>query len=232
MEEIYKVFLLEDDLSFGAVLKAYLEMNNFEVEWVCDGAIAMGKFKNGNYQLCILDVMLPNVDGFTIGKEIRSIDTNIPIIFLTAKTQKPDIIEGFKSGADDYITKPFDSDLLLLKIKAILKRKAIAENKITENNIIQIGKYSFNFNLRTLHLDKKPQSLSPKEASLLKLLILHKNRLLPREVALKTIWGNENYFTARSMDVYITKLRKYLKDDPALEIINIHGSGYKLNIKE
>ena len=220
------LFFVEDDLSFGAVLKSYLEICNFSVTWLDDGKHAVSSFKEGTYDLCLLDVMLPHVDGFSIGREIRSIDPNIPMIYLTAKSLKEDIITGYRLGADDYIIKPFDADVLLYKIAVVLKRSD--EPGSTANQAFQIGKYIFDPQLREIKLEGIKQLLSPKESALLKLLCEHKNELLTREIALKRIWGDDGYFTTRSMDVFITKLRKYLKDDPSIEIRNIHGSGFIL----
>jgi len=220
------IFLVEDDLSFGAVLKSYLEINDYNVTWVDDGKYALDKFKGGEFHICILDVMLPNVDGFTIGSEIRRINSDIPMVFLTAKSMKEDILKGYNLGADDYITKPFDTEVLLAKIQAIIKRQSL-ENK-TEELVFEIGSYSFDSKLRKIARNGETQKLSPKEADLLKLLCQNKNELLSRETALRKIWGEDGYFTARSMDVFITKLRKYLKDDPKVEIKNIHGSGFML----
>jgi len=220
------LFFVEDDLSFGAVLKSYLEICNFSVTWLDDGKHAVSSFKEGTYDLCLLDVMLPHVDGFSIGREIRSIDPNIPMIYLTAKSLKEDIITGYRLGADDYIIKPFDADVLLYKIAVVLKRSD--EPGSTANQVFQIGKYIFDPQLREIKLEGIKQLLSPKESALLKLLCEHKNELLTREIALKRIWGDDGYFTTRSMDVFITKLRKYLKDDPSIEIRNIHGSGFIL----
>jgi two-component system OmpR family response regulator len=229
MAEKQHIFLVEDDLSFGSVLKSYLEINDYRVTWVDDGKLAMDRFRTGEYQICILDVMLPNVDGFTIATEIRKINKDIPIVFLTAKTLKEDILKGYNSGADDYITKPFDTEVLLAKIQAIIKRQSV-ETK-TEELIFKIGSYDFDSKLRSISRDGEKQKLSPKEADLLKLLCQNKNELLSRDAALNKIWGEDGYFTARSMDVFITKLRKYLKDDPNIEIKNIHGSGFMLEIK-
>lgn len=223
------IFLVEDDANFGSVLKSYLEMNDFTVTWVQDGAKAFDAFLQQSFDICILDIMLPNMDGFSIAKIIKQKENEIPVIFLTAKTLKDDIIEGFKTGADDYITKPFDSDILLYKIKAILKRNhSNSENE----SLFIIGKYAFDSTLRILKFENKSIRLSPKEGDLLKMLCANKNKMLTRDKALKQIWGDDGYFTARSMDVYITRLRKYLQNDPSIEIENIHGSGFILNIKE
>jgi DNA-binding response OmpR family regulator len=223
------IFLVEDDLSFGAVLKSYLEINDFEVDWVDDGQHALNQFKKASFDICILDVMLPNVDGFTIATEIRKINSGIPILFLTAKNLREDVLKGYRIGADDYITKPFDTEVLIFKLKAILKRQTGIQSK--ESDFYQIGSYLFDFKLRTIDHDNKKQKLSPKEAELLKMLCDNQNELLPRETALKKIWGDDGYFTARSMDVYLTKLRKLFAEDSSVEIRNIHGSGFMLEIK-
>jgi two-component system, OmpR family, response regulator len=224
------IFFAEDDLSFGSVLKSYLEISDFIVTWVDDGKYALERFKNGTFQLCILDVMLPHVDGFTLATQIRIIDRNIPFIFLTAKTMREDVLKGYNLGADDYITKPFDSEVLLCKINAILKRgKDFTE---PEKSIIQIGSYQFDQSLRKITGNGIIQNLSPKEADLLKLLLDHKNNLMPRGIALLKIWGDDGYFTARSMDVFISRLRKYFIADHRIEIKNIHGSGYIFSIDE
>jgi DNA-binding response OmpR family regulator len=227
--EKHHIFLVEDDLSFGSVLKSYLEINDYTVTWVDDGKLALDKFRNGKYHICILDVMLPNIDGFTIGREIRSIDKEIPMVFLTAKTLKEDILKGYNAGADDYITKPFDTEVLLCKIQAVIKRQTI--NPANADTLFTIGRYRFDSKLRQISIDGETVKLSPKESDLLKLLCQNQNELLPRETALRKIWGDDGYFTARSMDVFITKLRKYLASDPAIEIKNIHGSGFLLEVK-
>jgi len=223
------IFLVEDDLSFGAVLKSYLEISDFEVVWVDDGENAVGQFKKANFNICILDVMLPHIDGFTIATEIRKINSEIPILFLTAKNMREDVLKGYRIGADDYITKPFDTEVLILKLKAILKRQTGFQVK--ESGFYQIGSYVFDYKLRTIIRDQVTQKLSPKEAELLKMLCDNRNELLPREMALKKIWGDDGYFTARSMDVYLTKIRKLFSEDPTIEIRNIHGSGFMLEIK-
>ncbi len=227
MSEHSKILLVEDDLSFGSVLKSYLEINDFTVVWIDDGKNALDAFRKEQFNLCILDVMLPNVDGFTIASEIRTINKTIPLIFLTAKKLKEDVLRGYGLGADDYITKPFDTDILLAKIKAIVSRRERLK-KVSEE--IKIGKYIFNTKIRSLRSGQDERKLSPKEAQLLELLAESPNTLVSRETALKSIWGSDDYFTARSMDVYITKLRKYLSDDSNISIKNIHGAGFQMVI--
>lgn len=224
-----RIFLVEDDLSFGSVLKSYLELNDFQVDWVDDGKYAVDHFRKGAFEICILDVMLPHVDGFTIAREIRKINNLVPIIFLTAKKMKEDVLKGYGVGGDDYVTKPFDTDILLAKIKAIMTRR---DFQTGTRDVFEIGKFVFNSKLRTLTIGDDERKLSPKEAQLLELLALNPNELISREVALKKIWGSDDYFTARSMDVYITKLRKFLSDDPNLNIKNIHGAGFQLIIRD
>ncbi len=223
----YKILLCEDDTNLGMVLKNYLEINDYDVTLERDGRLGLAAFQREKYDICLLDVMMPNMDGFTLAEEIRDVDPDIPLFFLSAKTMKEDIIQGYKLGADDYITKPFDSEVLLLKIKAILKRNE-EENKGNDNIEFDLGKYHFNPKLRELKNGDSTQTLSPKENELLKMLAEHKNDLLPRERALKKIWGSDTYFNGRSMDVYIAKLRKYLKEDTDIEIVNIHGNGFRL----
>jgi two-component system OmpR family response regulator len=224
-----KIFLVEDDLSFGSVLKSYLELNDYSVDWIDDGKYALEAFRKGVFDICILDVMLPHVDGFTIANEIRAINNTVPIVFLTAKKLKEDVLRGYGVGGDDYITKPFDTDILLCKIKAIISRRDVHDGS---KDLYQIGKFVFNAKLRTLTIGNVEYKLSPKEGQLLELLAVNPNALIPREMALKKIWGSDDYFTARSMDVYVTKLRKYLSDDPSLVIKNIHGAGFQLLITE
>jgi len=224
-----KIFLVEDDLSFGSVLKSYLEINDYSVEWVDDGKYALEHFRKGVFDICILDIMLPHVDGFTIATEIRKINTTVPIIFLTAKKLKEDVLKGYGAGGDDYVTKPFDTDILLAKIRAIMARRDFQGGL---RDIFEIGKFVFNSKLRTLTSGNDEKKLSPKEAQLLELLAVNPNAFISREMALKKIWGADDYFTARSMDVYITKLRKFLADDPRLNIKNIHGAGFQLLISE
>jgi DNA-binding response OmpR family regulator len=224
-----RIFLVEDDLSFGSVLKSYLELNDYSVEWVDDGKYAIDHFRKGIFDICILDVMLPHVDGFTISVEIRKMNPLVPIVFLTAKKLKEDVLKGYGVGGDDYITKPFDTDILLVKIKAIISRRDLSDGT---RDLYEIGKFLFNSKLRTLNYGEKEVKLSPKEGQLLEMLANNPNALISREMALKKIWGSDDYFTARSMDVYVTKLRKYLSDDPHLVIKNIHGAGFQLIIKE
>lgn len=228
-KKVARIFLVEDDLSFGSVLKSYLEINDFSVDLVDDGKMAIDVFRRGVYDLCILDVMLPHVDGFTIAAEVRSINSVIPIIFLTAKKLKEDLLRGYGVGADDYITKPFDTDILLCKIKAIISRRDIQDGS---RDIYEIGKFIFNARLRTLTIGNNERKLSPKEGQLLEMLAMAPNALVSREAALKKIWGADDYFTARSMDVYVTKLRKYLGDDQQIALKNIHGSGFQLVVGE
>jgi len=227
-----KILLVEDDPNFGAILKDYLAMNDFEVTLAKNGMEGFEKFKKDNFDLCILDVMMPYKDGFTLAREIRDKNKEVPIVFLTAKTMKEDVLKGYKVGADDYLNKPFDSEVLLMKIRAIMQRK-ISEVKSDNTKFeFQIGSFHLNSKLRFLTFaNDEPIKLSPKENELLKMLALYENDLMPREVALTKIWRDDNYFTSRSMDVYIAKLRKYLKADENVEILNIHGEGFRLVIK-
>ena len=222
-----KILLCEDDPNLGMVLKNYLELNDYDVVLERDGRLGLAAFQREKFDLCLLDVMMPHMDGFTLAEEIRDINPDVPLFFLSAKTMKEDIIQGYKLGADDYITKPFDSEVLLLKIRAILKRNEEL-NREQANIEFDLGEYHFNPKLRELSVHGKMQTLSPKENELLKMLAEYKNDLLPREIALKKIWGSDTYFNGRSMDVYIAKLRKYLKEDRSIEIVNIHGNGFRL----
>jgi DNA-binding response OmpR family regulator len=225
----FKVLLVEDDTNFGLVLKNYLELNDFSVELARDGILGLAAFRREKYDICLLDVMMPNMDGFTLAEEIRNVDPDVPLFFLSAKSMKEDILHGYKLGADDYISKPFDSEILLQKILAIIKRNQEIQEKQHATIEWTIGKYHFNSKLRTLSFKKGvAQILSPKENELLTMLCEYMNDLLPRELALKRIWGSDTYFNGRSMDVYIAKLRKYLKEDATVEIVNIHGNGFRL----
>ncbi|MBL4887038.1 MAG: response regulator transcription factor [Flavobacteriaceae bacterium] len=228
-----KILLVEDDPNFGTVLKDYLIINEYDVVHAKNGMEGFEKFKKDDYDLCILDVMMPYKDGFTLAKEIREKNKEIPIIFLTAKALKEDVLRGYKVGADDYLNKPFDSEVLLMKIKAIMQRKSIDSVTDSKQFEFKIGNFFLNSKLRFLsYKEGKPSKLSPKENELLRLLALHKNDLMPRELALTKIWRDDNYFTSRSMDVYIAKLRKYLSQDDGVEILNIHGEGFRLLIKD
>ncbi len=222
-----KILLCEDDTNLGMVLKNYLELNDYDVILERDGRLGLAAFQREKFDICLLDVMMPNMDGFTVAEEIRDINPDVPLFFLSAKTMKDDIIQGYKLGADDYITKPFDSEVLLHKIKAILKRNEEMHREEV-NAEFDLGSYHFNPRLRELTVNGKVQTLSPKENELLKMLSEYKNDFLPHETTLKKIWDNNTYFNGRSMDVYIAKLRKYLKEDPKLEIVNIHGNGFRL----
>lgn len=221
-----RILLAEDDNNLGSLLKEYLVIKGYKADLYPDGNKAYKGFLKEHYNLCLLDVMMPEKDGFTLAKEIRQINSDIPIIFLTAKSLKQDVLEGFSIGADDYITKPFSMEELLFRIEAILRRTEQLQNKTQE--VYQLGKYTFDTRKQTLTIDQKVHKLTTKEAELLKLLCTNHNKVLERNFALRTIWFDDNYFNARSMDVYITKLRKYLKEDPSIEIINVHGKGFKL----
>ena len=228
---IPKILLVEDEKNFALVLKDYLRINGFEVMLCENGMRGLEAFRSDKFDLCILDIMMPKKDGFTLSQEIKALDKSVPLIFLTARGMREDMIRGYKIGADDYIIKPFDSELLLLKIKAILNRNQNGKSK-DELHLFEIGKFYFNSKLRTLKEKKGAEvKLSPKESALLQMLCQYKNDVLTREVALKQIWADDNYFTARSMDVYIVKLRKYLSADPSIEINNVHGNGYTLLVK-
>lgn len=226
-----QILLCEDDTNLGMVLKNYLELNDYDVTLERDGKLGLAAFQREKFDICLLDVMMPNMDGFTLAEEIRDVNPDVPLFFLSAKTMKDDIIQGYKLGADDYITKPFDSEVLLHKIKAILKRNEEMHREEV-NAEYDLGKYHFNPRLRELTIAGKTQTLSPKENELLKMLSEYKNDLLSREIALKKIWGSDTYFNGRSMDVYIAKLRKYLKEDSNIEIVNIHGNGFRLVVQE
>ena len=228
--EVKKILLVEDDPNFGSVLKDYLQINDYEVTLAKNGMEGFEKFRKSDFHLCILDVMMPYKDGFTLAQEIREKDKDVPIIFLTAKALKEDVLKGYKVGADDYLNKPFDSEVLLLKIQAIIQRKTVESVADSNQFEFEIGSFKLNSKLRFLTHGETQIKLSPKENDLLRLLALHINDLMPREIALTKIWRDDNYFTSRSMDVYIAKLRKYLKLDPKVEILNIHGEGFRLVI--
>lgn len=226
MEETVKILLCEDDENLGMLLREYLQAKGYDTTLCPDGEEGLKEFAKEKFDIAVLDVMMPKIDGFTLAKEIRKSNSEIPIIFLTAKTMKEDILEGFKIGADDYITKPFSMEELVYRIEAILRR--INGKKSKEATLYHIGRFTFDTQKQLLSIDDKQTKLTTKENELLALLCAHTNEILQRDYALKTIWIDDNYFNARSMDVYITKLRKHLKDDDQIEIINIHGKGYKL----
>ena len=226
-----KILIVEDDPNFGSILKDYLIINDYDITLAKNGIEGFEKFKKDDFDLCILDVMMPYKDGFTLAKEIREKNDSVPIFFLTAKNLKEDVLKGFKIGADDYLTKPFDSDVLLAKIKAVLSRQHAPALPNSDEFEFEFSGFKFNSKLRFLTYNTdKPIKLSPKENQLLRLLVLNMNDLLPREIALNKIWRDDNYFTSRSMDVYIAKLRKYLSADEKVQILNIHGEGFRLVI--
>lgn len=225
MKNKARILLAEDDINLGSLLSQYLIAKNFDTELFNDGEKAWEGFQQKHFDICILDVMMPKKDGFTLAKDIRGIDQNVPIIFLTAKTLKDDVLEGFKIGADDYITKPFVMDELLFRIEAILRRIEVQDEG---DGTYDIGNYKFDVYKQHLTIGGETIKLTTKEAELLQLLCMNKNKILERNLALRRIWKDDNYFNARSMDVYITKLRKHLKGDERIEIINVHGKGYKL----
>ena len=231
-DERASVLLLEDDPNLGFVLKEFLEHKDYNVTLKEDGEAGLKAFNNDPFDICVVDIMMPRMDGFTFTKHVRKTDQQTPIIFLTAKSMKEDKIEGFKLGGDDYLTKPFSMEELEARIEAVLKRTGKGKKEEPAKNNFQIGNYTFDYASQKLSLNGEAQKLTTKEADLLRLLALNMNKLLERDIALKLVWGNDNYFTGRSMDVYITKLRKFLKDDPNIEIVNVHGTGYKLMAHE
>jgi two-component system, OmpR family, response regulator len=226
-----KILLVEDDTNLGNLLQDSLELKNYEVVLKRNGEDAYNEFKaNNKFDMCLLDVMMPKKDGFTLAKEIRRINTTVPIIFLTAKALKEDTIEGLKLGADDYITKPFSMEELLLRMDNIFKRLPKAE--LSAQQKFKIGKFEFDNAARTLKIGENSIKLTTKESELLKILAVYMDRILERQVALTEVWGTDSYFAGRSMDVYIAKLRKYLREDPSVEIMNVHGTGFKLMVKK
>lgn len=229
---MYKLLLVEDDDSLGYILKEYLELNDFNVVWVQDGDKGLQKFRDLRFDLCILDVMLPKKDGFTMAEEMRKINNSTPFIFLTAKLLKVDKLRGFSLGCDDYIVKPVDEELLIARIRAIIRRSVHTTGEQTTETIFEIGQYEFDFHRQILKIGKHEQILTGREATLLKMLCDHKNKLLDRRKTLEIIWGDPDYFNRRSMDVFISKLRRYLIDDPNVSIINLHGRGFILKVDE
>ncbi len=230
MDEKLKILLCEDDENLGMLLREYLQAKGYQAVLCQDGEVGYREFAKGKFDIAVLDVMMPKKDGFTLAQEIRQANTEIPIIFLTARALKDDILEGFKIGADDYITKPFSMEELVLRIEAILRR--VHGKKAKDATVFRIGRFVFDAQKQLLTIGEKQTKLTTKENELLALLCAHSNEILQRDFALKTIWIDDNYFNARLMDVYITKLRKHLKDDDQIEIINIHGKGYKLIVPD
>ncbi|KAA3631070.1 MAG: DNA-binding response regulator [Calditrichaeota bacterium] len=226
MSEKIKILLLEDDTNLGMILEEHLTMNNYDVTLCRNGVEGLEQKKSNSFELCLVDIMMPKMDGFTFVEQVRKDDEKTPIIFLTAKSFKEDKIKGFQIGCDDYITKPFSIEELLLRIEAILKRSGTLQSK--ETSVFDIGKYIFDYKRQLLRNKKNEQKLTAREADLLRLLCRHQNQTVTRELALKEIWQDDSYFAGRSMDVFISKLRKYLKDDPSVEILGIHGKGFRL----
>lgn len=227
------ILLCEDEESLGMLVREYLQAKGYDAELFLDGEAGYKAFMKGKYDMCLLDVMMPKMDGFALAREIRLVNADVPIIFLTARNLKDDILEGFKLGADDYLTKPFSMDELVYRMEAILRRVRAKSQRVVAQ--YQLGNFTFDTRRQTLSIGDKQTKLTTKESELLTMLCTHVNDVLERELALKTIWIDDNYFNARSMDVYITKLRKHLKDDPNIEINNVHGKGYRLivpNMKE
>jgi DNA-binding response OmpR family regulator len=230
-KERLKILLAEDDLNLGVLLVDYLETEGFDVKLCKDGEMALKAFQNHTFDLCLLDVMMPKLDGFSLAKGIRIKDKKVPFIFITAKSLKEDKLKGYDLGADDYITKPFDEEELLWKIKAVIRR--IPESKVeikTKTEIIIIGKYTFDFNNQSLSIGDQVKRITERESDILKYLSDHRNNVIKREEMLKDLWGENDYFFGRSLDVFITKIRKYLKEDPSLSIENVFGVGFILNV--
>ena len=227
-----RVLLAEDDKNLGTILQSYLIAKGYPTDLCADGEEAFAKFQKETYSICILDVMMPVKDGFTLATDIRKIDKVVPILFLTAKTLQEDKLKGFEIGADDYISKPFSMEELLVRMKAILRRVSGEHKTSGKVNIYEFSKCTFDYNRQTLTIEDTPQKLTSKEAELLRLLCENMNEVLDRSDALNEIWFDDSYFNARSMDVYITKLRKYLKLDTGVELINVHGIGFKLVVNQ
>jgi DNA-binding response OmpR family regulator len=224
------ILLVEDDMNLGFVIQDSLKMSGYKVVLATDGKQGLVKFNEGNFDLCILDVMLPQKDGFALAEDIRKVNATVPIVFLTAKSMTEDRIRGFKAGADDYLTKPFSTEELLLRLEAILKRSK--GTTITNKDKFNIGKFTFDYPNYLLIAPGEEQKLTKKEAEILKLLCAQKGDVIPRELVLNMIWGDDNYFNGRSLDVFLTKIRKYLKSDPNVSIVNVHGVGFKLQVAE
>jgi len=227
MNSKINILLVEDDGNLGYILKEYLQVHEFDVNWVKDGEQGLDAFEKNSFDLCILDVMMPKMDGFTLAEKIKRRSPEIPLIFLTAKALKIDKLKGFKAGADDYIVKPVDEEELIARINAIVKRSGLLKDR-NQSIIYQIGQYSFDYPNQTLIFKGEKQTITTKEAEILKQLCLRKGQILDRQTTLKEIWGESDYFNRRSMDVFISKLRKYLSQDPQVKIINVHGKGFVL----
>jgi two-component system response regulator VicR len=226
--EKIKILLAEDDRNLGTILRTYLEAKGFAPRLCVNGVEALEVFSKESFDFCVVDVMMPLKDGFALAKDIRKVDNQIPILFLTAKSLEEDKLKGFQAGGDDYLTKPFSMEELLARIEAILRRSAKTTDGKTDKGTFTFGNFVFDYNHQNLHLNGADQKLTSKEAELLKILCEHENQVVDRSFALNRIWQNDSYFNARSMDVYIAKIRKYLKDDPSVELINVHGIGFKL----
>ncbi len=224
-----KILLVEDEENFGSLLQNYLKLSKYEVDWAKDGNLGYSAFMKNQYDLCIFDVMMPNLDGFSLAEKIQKKGSKTPIIYLTAKNMKEDILKGYKLGAVDYLSKPFDIEVLIAKLEAIFNLESNGEH-LSDKAVYEVGNYIYSSNTRTLETSGFTKKLSPKEGGLMNLLCQNLNDVTPREKALVEIWGEDNYFTTRSMDVYITKLRKYLKEDPRVSIENVHSSGYALRV--
>ncbi|MCB0479426.1 MAG: response regulator transcription factor [Crocinitomicaceae bacterium] len=229
MADKKKILLVEDEENFGSLLQNYLKLSKYEVDWAKDGNLGYSAFMKGQYDLCIFDVMMPNLDGFSLAEKLRKKGHTTPIIYLTAKNMKEDILKGYKLGAVDYLSKPFDIEVLLAKLEAIFRLESNGDHE-PATSIYEIGSYEFHWKTRVLEREGNQKKLSPKEGNLLQLLCQYLNDVMPREKALTEIWGEDNYFTTRSMDVYITKLRKYLSEDEQVIIENVHSSGYALRV--
>jgi DNA-binding response OmpR family regulator len=228
-KERSRILLAEDDLNLGVLLVDYLETEGFDVKLCKDGELALKAFQSNQFDLCLFDVMMPKMDGFALAKEIRIIDKRVPLIFITARSMKPDKLKGYDLGADDYIAKPFDEEELLWKIKAVIRR--IPERKSESRvEVISIGKYTFDFNNQSLAIKGKTKRITEKESDILNYLSAHRNNVIKREEMLKDLWGENDYFFGRSLDVFITKMRKYLKEDPELSIENVFGVGFIFNV--
>jgi len=226
MDKKATILLVEDDTNLGYVIKDNLDIKGYSVQLCEDGVMAWEAFNKKSYDLCILDIMLPKMDGFTLAKRIRSINDQVPILFLSAKSMKEDKVHGLKLGADDYITKPFSIEELLLRIEVFLRRSS--RHDLDQETHFEIGRYKFDYKNLCLHLDKEKKGLTKREADLLKHLCLNKEVVSKRAEILNRIWGDDDYFNGRSLDVFISKLRKYLKEDPSISIVNYHGVGFKL----